>query len=135
MRSRTLLSTLAVMLVGLMMSFAATTKEAMAQQNQNCCTYTVDCLVPASCLPFNVHTIWGNGFPPPANIVANGATTFPLPWACPPSSVFFGASINAPFGPFASYNNPLQYNANGCCLVIRITYDANGCPLIYVRPC
>lgn len=134
MRRRTLLPMLAVMFVALM-SFMATTQEAAAQcPSQTCCTFKIDVNVPANCLPFNIHTFWANGFPPGIPINANGITTHGLPWACPPTSQFFGASINGLF-PLASWNNPVQYNVNGCCLVIRIGCDINGCMTIHVRPC
>lgn len=135
MKRRALLSTLAIMFTMLVMSFATTTNEAIAQQNQNCCTYTVDIAgVPASCFPFNICSFWANGNPIAGPFNNNGVTVHNLPWVCPPSSVFFGASINCMF-PIASFNNPVPYNINGCCLRVRIGFDVNGCVIIYVRPC
>lgn len=125
------------MFTALVLSFTMSTSEAFAQQDQNCCKYIIDVdQVPRTCFPFDICTYWANGFPPvipPVSIVSNGVTTHGLPWACPPSSVFFGASINCQF-PIAAYNNPVCYNVNGCNLVIRIGYD-NGCVRIHVRPC
>jgi hypothetical protein len=128
---------LATAFVVFAMSFLAATTRMSAQQNQNCCTYTIDVAgFHDDCFPFNVHTIWGNGFPPAVNIISNGITVHGLPWSCPPSSPFFGASINAPFGPFASFNNIVRYNnINGCCVEVRIAFDQFGCTYIYVRPC
>jgi hypothetical protein len=132
MTRRALFSTLAAMLVAFAVSFVATTSSASAQ----CCTYRVDVAgFPAACFPFNVHSVWGMGFAGPAVIVGNGVTVHNVPWACPPVSPFFGASINAQFGPFASFNNPMQYFWNGCCGIVRISFDAAGCPYITIRPC
>ncbi len=132
---RSLFPALAIIIAGLVITLMAVTNEAIAQQNQNCCTYTIDVAgVPASCFPFNIQTFWGNGFPPPVNIGGNGVTPPQgLPWPCPPSSVFFGASINGLF-PIAAFNSPVQYNVNGCCLWVRIGF-VGGCTVIHVRPC
>ena len=136
MTRRTLFSTAAAMFLAFVVSFLAATDHASAQQNQNCCTYTVDVAGFApTCFPFTVFSVWGNGFPPGAVIGNNGVTVHNLTWACPPSSPFFGASINMQFGPFASFNNPVQYNFNGCCGWVRISYDAGGCVYITIRPC
>lgn len=129
MTRKNLFSMLTAMFLGLVLALA-TTNEASAQQNQNCCTYTTDVAVPATCLPFNIQSFWANGFP--VVIGVNGVTVHNLPWACPPASVFFGASINGLF-PIASFNNPQSYNVNGCVLTVRIIFDANGCPVIFVR--
>lgn len=134
MRRRTFLSTLAVMFTALVLSFTMSTDEASAQQDQNCCKYIIDVAqVPRTCFPFNIHTFWANGFPAPINIASNGETGYAVPWPCPPSSVFFGASINGQF-PIASFNEPARYNVNGCCLMVRIGFDG-GCVRIHVRPC
>jgi hypothetical protein len=136
MTRRTLFSMLAATIAAFAIMFTFGASGAKAQQNQNCCTYTVDVAnFAGTCFPFNVNTVWGNGFPPAAPIGGNGVTVHNLPWGCPPSSVFFGASINAMFGPFASFNNPVQYNFNGCCGWVRIAFDQNGCVYITIRPC
>lgn len=140
MKKRTLISTLAIMFTMLVMAFAMNTNEAVAQQNQNCCIYTVDIAgFPASCFPFNVCSFWANGNVCAGPFNANGVTVHNLPWPCPPSSVFFGASLgtSCPGGclfPIASFNNPVCYVVNGCKMMVRIGFD-NGCVRIHVRPC
>jgi hypothetical protein len=132
MTRRTLFSTLAAMLVAFAVSFVATTGSASAQ----CCTYRIDVRnFPVGCFPFDVYTLWGMGVAGPVPIGGNGVTVHNVPWACPPVSPFFGASINAPAGPWASLNNIRQYFPNGCCAQVRIAFDAAGCPVITIRPC
>lgn len=137
MKRRTFLSALAALFTMLVISFTMTTSEATAQQDQNCCRYIVDIAgVPDACFPFSVCTFWANGFPTAGPFTANGVTAHPLPWPCPPSSVFFGASLAAPNCqfPIAAFNEPVCYVVNGCRLMIRIGFDG-GCVRIHVRPC
>jgi len=138
MTRRALLSALATALVWLVMAFAVSTETATAQQNLNCCTYTVDIAgVPASCFRVPLWTRWSNGVFGPQLFLANGVFVFntPTPPPCPPAALFGGASLAGPAGPFASFNNPVQFKVNGCCLVVRIAYDSAGCVYIYIRPC
>jgi hypothetical protein len=136
MTRRTLLSTLAAVIVGLVIAFTGTTTEVAAQQNPNCCTYFIDVAgVPASCFRIQVWTRWSLGVIGPDVIAANGVFAYPIPGVCPPAANFVGASLAGPGGPFASFNNPVRFIVNGCCLVVRIAFDVNGCPYIYIRPC
>lgn len=132
MRRKVFLSALAVMFVTLALSLTAA-NEAAAQQDPNCCTYILDINVPASCFPFNIHSFWGSGFPIVGPINANGVTVHSVPGTCPPSSPFFGASINGQF-PIAAFGSHACYSVNGCNLVVRIGFD-NGCTRIHVRTC
>lgn len=128
MRRRTFISALAVMFVTLVMSLMATTNEAAAQH------YTVDVDgFRDGCFKFELNTYWNVAFPV-VTITGNGITTHPVAWACPPATDFFGASINGQF-PIATYNEPVKYIVNGCCMVVRISFDRAGCPVITIRPC
>jgi len=137
MKRRTFLTLLAAF-AGLVMAFAATTDTASAQQNLNCCTYSVDIAgVPAACFRIPLWTRWSNGVFGPQLFLANGVFVFntPTPPACPPAATFIGASLQGAGGPFATFNNPVKFNVNGCCLMARIGFDAAGCLIIYIRPC
>jgi hypothetical protein len=136
MTRRTLLSTLAAVIVGLVMAFTANTTEAVAQQNPNCCNYFIDVAgVPATCFRIQVWTRWSIGVIGPDVIAANGLYVYPVPGLCPPAANFVGASLAGPGGPYATFNNPVHFIVNGCCMIVRIAFDVNGCPYIYVRPC
>lgn len=136
MTRRALLSSLSAIILGIVMAFAAPDTVSAQQQSPLCCTYTVDIQIPASCFRVLLWTRWSNGVFGPQIFAANGVYTFntPTPPVCPPAATFIGASLAGAGGPFASYNNPVQFNVNGCCLVARITY-VNGCTYIYIRPC
>jgi hypothetical protein len=137
MTRRTLLATLAAAAITLVMALAGTTGTATAQQNPNCCIYTVDINLPTACITpgIKMWTRWSNGVFGPQVFFANGTTVFPVPGGCPPAANFIGASLAGPGGPWAMFGAPLQFNVNGCCMVVRTAFDANGCPIIYVRPC
>jgi hypothetical protein len=140
MTRRTMLSTLAAIIIGMVMAFAGTTSTASAQQNLNCCTYTVDINIPAACYGINgvrLWTRWSTGVIGPQIFNANGVYVFPTPapGICPPASNFIAASLASAVGPWAVFNGPLQFNVNGCCLVARIGFDAAGCTIIYIRRC
>jgi len=122
--------------MGLVMAFAGNTNEAAAQQNPNCCSYFIDVAnVPAACFRIQVWTRWGIGVFGPDVIAANGVFAFAVPGACPPASNFIGASLAGPGGPYATFNNPVKFIVNGCCLWARISFNAAGCPYITIRPC
>ena len=139
MTRRTLLATLAAALIGFIMAFAGTTHTAHAQQNLNCCTYTVDINLPAACIGpgIKLWTRWSTGVIGPQIFNANGVYVYatPAPGICPPASNFVGASLASALGPWAVFNGPLKFTVNGCCMMVRIGFDANGCTIIYVRPC
>ncbi len=137
MTRRNILSMLAILLAGLMMSFAAP-ETARAQQNLNCCTYTVDIAgFPDACFRIPLWTRWSVGVFGPDLFLANGVYTFntPTPPPCPPAATFIGASIQGPGGPYATFNNPVNFKINNCCATVRIGFDGNGCLIIYIRPC
>ncbi len=123
------------LVAALIVSFS-TTRTAVAQQNPNCCTCSIDIAVDPLCLPISIWSTWSNGSPGPVVINANGIYTFPIPTppSCPPAANLLGVSLAGASGPFASYNNPVFFTVNGYCLVARITYDG-GCPVLYIRPC
>lgn len=131
---KTFTSVLAVMFTAMILSFM--TMNETAAQSPNCCTYTVIVQgVPPSCFPFYIHSFWGSGFPVVGPFTADGTTIHPTPGPCPPSSPFFGASVNGLF-PITPLNSSGQYAVNAtCCLRLKIGLDINGCVLIYVLPC
>ncbi len=136
MTRRTLLSAFVGLFAMTLVTFIAGAGSASAQQNPNCCTYSVNIQgVPAGCFRVPFWILWNNTLVGPTVLAANGTFTFPIPGNCPPAALFNGVSLGTPNGPFATYNNPVQFTVNGCCLVARITYDGNGCVVIYIRPC
>lgn len=111
------------------------TRTASAQQSPNCCVYFVD-VQGVNCVPFQMWVKWNN-VPIQIGINGNSNPQFPfvfaIPGMCPPAATFGGASLAGPAGPYATFNNLVTFNINGCCLLVRIGFDANGCTYIYVR--
>jgi hypothetical protein len=143
MTRRTIFSALVAIFVTTLAMIVAPGSSASAQQNPNCCTYTVDIAgIAPTCFPFRLTTVWNCGGVKTFDFktyLANGVYVEPLnpPGAppCPPACKFAGAGLNGPGGPFATFNNPVRFNVNGCCMVVRIGFDANGCVTIFIRPC
>lgn len=136
MTKRNVLSTFIALMAMMTITIVAGTNTARAQQNLNCCIYTVDVAgVSPSCFPIRLWTRWSNGVFGPTIVNANGNFVFatPTPPPCPPAATFIGASLAGPGGPYATFNNPVTFNVNGCCLIVRIGFDANGCLIIYIR--
>ena len=143
MTRRNALSTLVALFMTTIAMLFTSGASASAQQNPNCCTYTVDIAgIPSACFPFRLTTRWDCGGTITFDFKTystNGVYVEPLnpPGAppCPPACKFLGAGLNGPGGPFATFNNPVQFNVNGCCMVVRIGFDVNGCLIVYIRPC
>lgn len=140
MTRRKLLSAIVALIAMTAAMLVSDTRTASAQQNPNCCIYSLDVGgIGANCFPILYWIRWGNVVFGPNTVNSNSAPgppfVFLIPGGCPPAATFNGISLTGPNGPFATYNNPVQFNVNNCCIVARITYDVNGCPLIYLRPC
>jgi hypothetical protein len=135
MRQWKVFSILFAVLAGAVMLFAAPT-QAAAQQDSNCCRFFVDVEgVSNSCFPFRLWTLWHpSGVLGPIVVAGNGVTTHPAPPNnCPPAEIFRGASLAGNAGPWATFNNPIVYRVNGCCLVVRIGFTDTGCVIIHIR--
>jgi len=136
MTRRKLLSTFIALFAMTLVTLMADAGSASAQQNPKCCTYTVNIQgVGADCFRVPFWILWDNTLVGPTVLTSNGVFNFQVPGNCPPAALFNGVSLGTPNGPFATYNHPVQFRVNGCCLVARITYDADGCVVIYIRPC
>ncbi len=137
MTRRTLLSAFVALFAMTLVTFIAGTGSARAQQSPNCCVYYMDVQVSANCFPIQYWIKWNNIPVGPGVINTNSNPPFPfvfaIPGMCPPAATFGGISLAGAAGPYATYNNPVTFNVNGCCLVARIGYDANGCIYIYIR--
>jgi len=133
MTGRKLLSAFVALFAMTLLMLTAGTGSASAQQSPNCCVYFVDVQVSANCFPIPMWIKWNNVPNGPAAINGNGNFVFAIPGMCPPASSFDGVSLAGAAGPYATYNHPVTFNVNGCCLVARIGYDANGCTYIYIR--
>ena len=140
MTRRTFFSTF-IALVALALAMLCTdTTVASAQQNPNCCTYTVDIqnLFPP-CDQIRLSTRWD--CPPIFNTIksytGNGIFVEPLNPAggppCPPACKLIGISLdNVNFiGP----NQTKQYKIGNCCYILSFGFDANGCIYIKITKC
>ncbi len=139
MTRRKLLSAFVTLFAMTLLTLTAGAGSARAQQNPNCCIYSIDVQISANCFPIQYWTKWNNTVYGPSVLNGNSAPgqpfVFLIPGGCPPAGTFNGISLTGPNGQFATYNNPVQFNVNGCCVVARTAYDGNGCPLIYLRQC
>jgi hypothetical protein len=139
MKRRAYLSSLAA-LFAIAVIFCTGTREATAQQNPQCCVFYVDIAgFPPSCFPANLWTDWTGGVSGPVSLIGNATFPFPavfaVPQPCPPAADFKGVSLAGEKGPWATFNNPVQFNVGRCCFIARVSFDQNGCVYITIRPC
>lgn len=118
-------------------TLVGSTNTARAQQNPNCCTYTVNVQgIRPECFPFRIYYRW---LCLPNVVVvfypANGTYVAPTPTPppCPPACILRAISLDGVnfFGP----NQTWTYVVGNCCYVVNFGYDANGCIVINVTPC
>lgn len=117
---------------------AGISQTAKAQQNFNCCTWSINALgIPDACFPITVTTKWNGGFgsftiPLEAGIYPNQPLITTSP--CPPAPAFIGATIDGGIT-FATPGNPVVSQVNGCCIKVDAGFDVNGCVEITLTYC
>ena len=133
MKRRTILTMIATALTLLTLTFTMGARSAMAQQNPNCCTYTLNFLptIPANCFPITVETEWGPGIRVQFTAAAPGVYVAPIPPPCPPAFPFNWARV-LPGGPMILLGGNGTYVLPGCgyMLSYSVRVDAGGC--IYI---
>jgi len=138
MTRRTVLSSFIALVILTIAALAGGASTARAQQNPNCCTYTVDIQgVPALCFPLRVYTQWSCFATPLVNnYTGNGVYIAPIPGLvpCPPASCkLTGVSLDGVN--FIPPNTTKRFLIGNCCYVISFGYDINGCCYIKIGPC
>ena len=140
MKKRTAIGTIAVLMATIAIILCGGAQRASAQQNTNCCVYYVDVAnFPPGCFPANLWSNWSSGVAGP--VMINGNATFPFPFVfpapqpCPLAPTFMGVSFAGPNGPWATFNNPVQFTVGRCCFIARLSFDQFGCVYVTVRPC
>ncbi len=137
MTRRTALSTLIALFVMTLATLIGSTDTARAQQNPNCCKYTVNIQgIPDFCLPFRIYYRWDCiSTPVIASYAANGISSSPIPTPppCPPACILRGISLDGInyIGP----NETRRYVIGNCCSILSFGFDAAGCIAIKVSPC
>lgn len=134
MTRRTFLTSLAAMLA-LFLVFAGTTRQAMAQQNLNCCSYSVEITgVKPACFPFKIKTQWQPGFTDIIEYTANGVYWNPIPAPCPPAPKFDWVSLDLG-ATQVRLGETKKFVVGGCCYKVTATLNPNFCILILISPC
>ncbi len=114
------------------------TTVASAQQNSNCCFYTVDIQgVPPQCFPCCLWIEWE--CPPGKRFITETCYTNdgtyietignPPLTPCPPACKMLGISLDG--SNFIGPGETKQLDIGNCCYVISFEFDANGC--IYIK--
>ena len=141
MTRRTLVKALATLCTLIFMMMAVGAENARAQQNPNCCTYTVDRMnLLGGCVNIRLTTKWDcNGTPVTyiKSYSTNGITIEPigaplLP-PCPPACKLVSISLDNVN--FVGPNVIGTWIIGNCCYKGIFSYDAAGCIYIKVRPC
>ena len=137
MTRRTLLSMLLAPLMAAIMLMIAAPQRASAQQNPNCCSYSVEITgVKPECFPFRIKTQWVAG-PTYTDIItypANGTYWNVIPGPCPPAPTFQWASLDLGVTQ-VHLGETKQFVIGGCCYKATVTLNANLCILVKVTPC
>jgi hypothetical protein len=136
MTRRTILSMFATALTMLALALTISVGSAAAQQNPNCCTYTLDFrpTIPIACFPITVETEWGPGIRRAFTAATPGIYIDMVPPPCPPAFPFNWARV-LPGGPLVPLWGTGTYFLPWCGYVITytVTLDANGCIYIILR--
>lgn len=134
MTRRTALSAFIALFAMTLITLITAAGSARAQQNPNCCTYTVDVQgVPASCFPFRIYYRW-SCLPAPviSPYTANGITIAPIPNVTPcPPSVCKLTGISLDGINFILPNEAKRFIMGNCCYLLTFDFDINGC--IYIK--
>jgi hypothetical protein len=126
---------LSMLAAAIAMLMAALPQRAAAQQNLNCCSYSVEITgVAAACFPITIKTQWVPGFTDIINYAANGVYWNPIPAPCPPAPAFDWASLNLG-GLQVHLGETKKFVIGGCCYKVTSTLNPNFCILIRISPC
>jgi len=138
---KSIFPTIAALCMMLIAGVIAQTNRAAAQQNPNCCIYTVDVngLSPF-CFPVRLVTQWDCSGTPVTlfrTYITNGITIEPIGTPpllpCPPACKLLAVSMDNVN--FTLPNQTRQYIIGNCCYLVTFVYDANGCIYLRIRPC
>ncbi len=131
---------LLALLAGMMLLLA--TNSASAQQNPNCCTYTVilqGLTGACSVQPIPLTLRWD--CPPvvttTTNYTGNGTHIEPIgnsPLSpCPPACKLIGLSLDGIN--FIPVGVDKSFHVGNCCYMVASGFDVNGCAVIKIFPC
>jgi hypothetical protein len=110
-------------------------ERAAAQQNLNCCSYSVEISgVPAACFPIQLKTQWVPGFTDIINYGANGVFWKPIPAPCPPAPAFDWVSLDLG-ATQVRLGETRTFIIGGCCYKVTVTLNPNFCILIIIKRC
>ncbi len=133
-RQRTI-SMLAAFLFTLAMMIVAMPERASAQQNPNCCSYSVEIAgVKPECFPIRLKTQWVPGYTDIITYAANGVYWNPIPGPCPPAPPFDWVSLQLGINPI-HLGETKTITIGGCCYKVTATLNPNFCILIRITPC
>jgi len=138
MKRRAILSII-VMTCAMTVMMVAGGDTAIAQQNPNCCSYTVlVSAIPPNCLPITLTCQWDCD-PHITSKVYNANGTFiepigsPTMPPCPPACHLHAISIDNV--QFTAPGQTRRYVINGCCYTLDFGFDANNCIMIKIARC
>jgi len=135
MTNRNFLSTFIALMAMMTIAIVAGTSTARAQQNLNCCSYSVEISgVKPECFPIRLKTQWVPGFTDIINYTANGVYWNPIPAPCPPAPAFDWVSLQLGVNPI-HLGETKTIVIGGCCYKVTATLNPNFCILIRITPC
>jgi hypothetical protein len=135
MTRKTFFAALVAALIGLAAGLTVVTQHASAQQNPNCCSYSVEINgVSAACFPITVKTQWVPGFTDIINYGANGVYWNPIPGPCPPAPPFDWVSLDLGVTQ-VHLGETKVFHVGGCCYKVKATVNPNFCILITINGC
>ncbi len=143
MTRRTALSTFIALVVMTIATLAGSTTTASAQQNPNCCTYTVVVRgIQDACLPVSLATRWACL---PNTIITSYTSNglflerIPVPTTtpCPPGPACLLAGISLDNSTFVGPNQSHRYVFGDCCYLLEYGFATTGCIVITISatPC
>jgi hypothetical protein len=141
MTRRTLLSALTAIVAMTFLMVFASAERVSAQQNPNCCTYTVERIgLGPNCVNIRLSLRWncgGTGVGTITSYGTNGITIEPIGvpplTPCPPACTLLAISLDNIN--FVGPNTAGTWHVGGCCYKAAFTYDAAGCIYIKIKPC
>jgi len=141
MNRRTLLSSIVMACAMMVMMMLAGGDRAVAQQDPNCCHYTVKIAttIPNSCYPINLATRWNcnpvgtlvKTYTAPGPYVESiGIPPFP---PCPPACTLAGVSLDNMS--FIGPGETKRVEIGHCCYIVSFGFDIGGCIVITISGC
>lgn len=128
-------SMLLAAITALVTLIGAAGEHAFAQQNLNCCSYSVEITgVRPECFPIRIKTQWVPGFTDIINYAANGVYWNPIPAPCPPAPHFDWVSLDLGMTQVRLGETKVFW-VDKCCYKVTATLNPNFCILIQIRGC